>query len=60
MAISHIQQIAKTQPTPSSVLILNRPGKMIETQLQPNKYDELGSYGNYQLLRVSKQALVNN
>jgi len=59
MAISHIQQIAKTQPTPPSVLILNRPGKMLETQLQPDEYEKLGSSGIYQLLRVSKQALVN-
>ncbi|NEP11660.1 MAG: glycosyltransferase family 39 protein [Symploca sp. SIO2C1] len=59
MAIAHIKQIAKTQPNPPSVLILNRSKKLIEAQLQPDEYDKLGTAGIYQLLRVSKEALAN-
>jgi len=59
MAIAHLQQVATTQPTHPSVLILNRPGKLIENQLKPEEYKKLGSSGIYQLLRVSTQALVD-
>ncbi|NES20637.1 MAG: hypothetical protein F6K41_17325 [Symploca sp. SIO3E6] len=59
MAIAHIQQTATTQPTHPSVLILNRPGKLIENQLKSEEYKKLGSSGIYQLLRVNTQALVN-
>ncbi|NET56992.1 MAG: glycosyltransferase family 39 protein [Symploca sp. SIO2E6] len=58
MAIPTMQQIAKTQPNPPSILILNRPGKLIENHLQTDEYDKLGSAGIYQLLRIDKQALL--
>lgn len=62
MAISHIQEITETQPQPNppSVLILNRSGKLIEAELKPDEYEQLGTAGIYQLLRVSKQALLVN
>ncbi|NER20736.1 MAG: glycosyltransferase family 39 protein [Symploca sp. SIO1C2] len=59
MAIAHLQQTATTQPTHPSVLILNRPGKLIENKLKPEEYKKLGNAGIYQLLRVNTQALVD-
>ncbi|GAX40450.1 glycosyl transferase family protein [Tolypothrix sp. NIES-4075] len=53
LAQEHIQNQAAKKAQPASVLVLSQPKKLIQMNLQPADYENLGSSGAYQLIRVS-------
>jgi 4-amino-4-deoxy-L-arabinose transferase-like glycosyltransferase len=52
LAQEHIQNQAAKKAHPNSVLLLSQPKKLIQMNLQPADYENLGSSGAYQLIRV--------
>lgn len=52
-AIEYFKAKASTQPNSSSALILAQPELINKTKLKPSQYQELGSSGAYQLIRVN-------
>ncbi|HEY9694217.1 MAG TPA: glycosyltransferase family 39 protein [Oculatellaceae cyanobacterium] len=59
-AIKYIKSKATNQSNPHSSLILAQPESIKKTGLQPNQYQDLGSSGAYQLIRVFEQLTINN
>ncbi|MBD2605229.1 glycosyltransferase family 39 protein [Scytonema hofmannii FACHB-248] len=51
-AQKHIQKQAANKAQPDSVLVLSQPKKLIQMGLQPADYENLGTSGAYQLIRV--------
>ncbi|NEU75460.1 glycosyltransferase family 39 protein [Hassallia byssoidea VB512170] len=51
-AQEHIQNQAAKKAQPASVLVLSQPKKLIQMNLQPADYENLGISGAYQLIRV--------
>jgi hypothetical protein len=52
-AQEHIQNQAANKAQPDSVLVLSQPKKLIQMGLQPADYENLGTSGAYQLIRVA-------
>ncbi|AFZ12564.1 glycosyl transferase family 39 [Crinalium epipsammum PCC 9333] len=59
-AIEYIRTKATNQPNSPSSLIIAQPELIQETKLKPNQYQDLGSSGAYQLIRVDQQLTINN
>ena len=59
-AIEYLKAKATNQPNSPSSLILAQPESIQKTGLQPKQYQNLGSSGAYQLIRVSEQLTINN
>jgi len=51
-ATAHIEELAATETQPFSVLILSQSEKLKKRKLQPNQYENLGSAGAYELIRL--------
>ncbi|NEO35953.1 MAG: glycosyltransferase family 39 protein [Moorea sp. SIOASIH] len=59
-ARNYMKEIAVTQPSPPSVLMLARNKRLKKAKLKPDQYTTLASLGPYKLIRVSKQIFVDN
>ncbi|GAB1541475.1 glycosyltransferase family 39 protein [Scytonema sp. NUACC21] len=51
---SRIKEFVITQPQSPTLLILSQPKKFEEMELDANRYQNLGTAGTYQLIRISK------
>jgi 4-amino-4-deoxy-L-arabinose transferase-like glycosyltransferase len=52
-AVEHIQKQTASKVQPPSLLIIAQPKRLVQMGLQPSNYENLGSKGAYQLIRVS-------
>jgi 4-amino-4-deoxy-L-arabinose transferase-like glycosyltransferase len=52
-AVEHIEKQTAKKVQPPSLLIIAQPKKFVQMGLQPSDYENLGSKGAYQLIRVS-------
>ena len=52
MAVKHIQQQSIKETQPNSMLIISKPMRFREMGLKPNDYQNLGTRGVYELIRV--------
>jgi 4-amino-4-deoxy-L-arabinose transferase-like glycosyltransferase len=51
-AAQYLQDKAASKPTPSTVLVLAQPKKFPEMGFKPTDYEDLGTRGAYQLVRI--------
>lgn len=57
-ALEQIKAMAIAQTQPPTVLVLGQPQKLQQLGLRSSQYQELGEAGAYQLIRVSKIAVL--
>lgn len=55
----YLEELAKTEPLPATVLMLGYPDKFADTGLNSDQYHVLSQKGAYQLARVYTAAFVN-
>ena len=58
-AVRRLRKMAVEEPDPPTVLIVGYQNKIAQIGLQPHQYEDFGTDGPYQLLRIPKQEFLN-